>query len=341
VPGFARNKKDIKTISKENLLNKRRMGAAIALVLAVPVSSVNAASIAVDCNKKASVNAALGKLDRSAANTLTISGSCTENVVVSGHRDLTIVGATGASLTATVVSGDNATDTVTINGNSRVTIQSLLINAGQQGVYCDDRSACILKNVTISGGTVGGLSVQKQSSADVLGTSSIAGSGGNGIGVFGASSVNVGDSDDPAAPPGPVISGHAGAGAQVQDGSFLRTDNVTFSNNGFGVFADRGAVIKILGALSAVTGSAYDGISVRASTAQVAGTISGPGARGGSGGGLKQLAYVQFNGATVTGSGSGGPGAIDVFCVNSSSITNPSPLASAPNRITFGTTNCP
>jgi hypothetical protein len=313
---------------------KMNVGALGVLLVCAPFLSTQAANVLVDCSKKASVNTALGKLDRSVANTVTINGTCTEDVVISAHRDLSIVGNAGAGLVATVLSGVTATNTVTVNGNSRVTLQSLSITGGSVGVYCDDRSTCVLKNVAIQGGQDGGLTVQKQSSADVLGSSSITNSGGIGIGVYGASSVNVGDSDEATAPPGPVISGHGYYGLFAQDGSFLRTDNATISGNGAGVGAERSAVIKILGAQSKVINNAGEGVWVRASTAQLGGLISGN--NPGPGVSIAPLAFVRFAGATVTGNSGK-----SVLCQTPTSITSPTLAGGSNASITFNDTNCP
>lgn len=68
---------------------------------------------------------------------------------------------------------------------------------------------------------------------NILGSSSIIDSLNTGIGVYGASNINMGPNwlsgFDPAEP-GPSISGHGFAGASVQDGSFFRSDNVSFTN---------------------------------------------------------------------------------------------------------------
>jgi hypothetical protein len=251
-------------------MKNKLLTAYAAALLVVPVMSGNALNVTVDCGKKASLNVALSKLDRSVTNVVTVLGTCKEDIVVSGHRDLTIATSTGGVLEASNATADSIP--LFINGNSRVTLKSLTVTAGSQGVYCDDRSTCVLQDVQITGGEFGGLSVQKQSSADVLGTTRITGSTGSGIGVFGASSVNVGS--------GVVISGHqgpddSGSGVTVQDGSFLRTDGVTISGNDTGVFVDRGAVAKVLS--STISGNAVAGLFVRASTVQLRSDISGSG----------------------------------------------------------------
>ena len=278
------------------------------LMLTAPAVTAQAAVVSIDCTKKGTIGLALAKLDRSLTNTINVTGTCTENVVIDGHRDLTIA-AQGA---ATLSPADPDLGTVWIIGSSRVRLTGLTVNSGFAGVQCDDRSVCLLRGVTIVGGIGGGLVLQKQSSADVIG-GSIVNSSGNGIGVFGASSVNVSPGENGSSA---VISGHVGNGILVQDASFLRTDDATVTGNTIGVSADRGAVIKLLGEQSNVSNNSGDGVSVRASTAQVTGSVKNNGGRGIR---VLQLGYLAITGNTDL-SGNGGD---SVNCTNVTSVTNP------------------
>ena len=62
----------------------------LALVGSLVATPAQAATVTVDCSKKASINAELAKLDKFAVNVLVVSGLCVEDVVIDGHRDLTI-----------------------------------------------------------------------------------------------------------------------------------------------------------------------------------------------------------------------------------------------------------
>jgi hypothetical protein len=312
---------------------EKKLCAGVALlVLAAPMITAQAAVVSVDCSKKgASINSAIGKLDRSLSNTVNVTGNCTENILVNGHRDLTIA-AQGA---ATLSSADVNFGTVEIIGSSRVTLSGLTINGGFNGVQCDDRSVCVLSGVNVVGGTGGGLALQKQSTADVIG-GSIINSGGNGIGVFGASSVNVS--------PGPnntpvVISGHtepqfqSAYGIFAQDGSFVRVDGATITGNNNGAAGERGAVLKLLG--TTITGNSGVGVSVRASTVQVTGAVTNNGSHGIR---VRELAYLVFSGATDL---TGNVG-LYVRCDNVTSTTNPKSLVGSfvPTE-EASKTNCP
>jgi hypothetical protein len=286
---------------------KQILGVTVALLLAAPVFSAQAAAVSVDCSKKGTtLTATLAKLTTSVANTVTISGSCTEDVSVSGYADLTLIGNAGANITGTLTPSGGTT--LTVNAASHIKVQSLTINGGPSdgatGVMCTDRSVCVFDNVVIQGGGAPdqiGLFLQNQSSADVLGATVIRNTD-TGLGVFGASTVNM-RPDAPAAP-GPVIAGNSSFGALVQDGSFLRTDDVRFTGNGTGVLAQRGAVIKILSSgFGSVDGNAGDGIVVLASTAQVGVDLTN---NGGNGVFIRKLAFALVApGFNISGYGGG------------------------------------
>jgi hypothetical protein len=295
-------------------------------LLAASVFSAQAAVVTVDCTKKGTtLTAALAKLTKSVANTVTISGTCTEDVVVSGFTGLTLTGNSGAAITGTLSPAGGIT--LTVNGGSSITVQSLTINGGPSdgggAALCTDRSFCVFDNVVIQAGGPDqtGLSLQDQSSADVLGVTVIR-NNDTGLGVFGASTVNM--RPDGSTGPGPVISGNGSFGAIVQDGSFLRTDDVRITGNGVGVFAQRGAVIKLLDlgdGLASVDSNAGDGIQVLAAVAQVGVAVTN---NGGSGVFLRQLAF-----ATVVGTFSGNGTGLAVKCQD--------PVTSVSPQIACGT----
>ena len=105
---------------------------------------------------------------------------------------------------------------------------------------------------------------------------------GTGVGVYGASSVNIAQ--------GAVISHNKFYGLYLIDGSFLRADGATISDNYWGAFADRGSALKLLGPSSLVTNNTDDGVRVQASTAQIGGTISN---NGGNGISILKMAFVR------------------------------------------------
>lgn len=248
------------------------------LLLLAPVYTLQAAGTAVDCSKK-SLQGEIDKFDKNVPNIVTISGTCTEDIVVDGFSDLTLVGTAGASITATVFDNldqGNSTLALLVN-NSEVTVETLTINAGSEGVACRNRSTCTIRNTIIQGGW-NGMSFQDQSAGDILGSTTIQNSLGIGLGIFGASTVNMRSEPRGEGLPAPIISGHGdgsgiGFGVLMLDGSFLRTDDVTISGNDTGVFAIRDVNIKMFG--GEVSGNTFVGVEVsNGSTAQIRTTVS-------------------------------------------------------------------
>jgi hypothetical protein len=312
------------------------------LLLMAPVLSLQAANSTVNCSKK-TLASEIAKLDKSVPNTVNISGNCIEDIVVSGHADLTLIGAGEASITATAFLPDedpgNSTTALFVE-NSKVTVQALTINGGYYGAWCENRSTCIFRNVSVQGGH-NGVALQGQSAGDILGSSMIQNSRGVGIGVYGASTVNIrpepwitleevgpvisGHSITECDPEDPDVCGNSGVGAQVLDGSFLRADNATFSGNSVGIDAHRNAVIKLFAddeqhELGGVIDNVEIGISLRvASTASIALPISDNGRadNGGAGIWVGALSFVQNLGVTFSGNNQ------DVVCQHVTAISSP------------------
>lgn len=308
-------------------------GAVLGVLAVSSIPTAQAAVVAVDCTKRGvSIGAAIAKLDPSVPNTLNVTGTCNENVTVSGHRDLTIA----ASGTASIAPTNTAADTIAVNASSRLTLQGLSIAAGNTGVACNDRSVCVLRTVSITGGTQGSFALQKQSSGDVQGCS-LTGSRGSGVGVFGASSVNIGP--DAAGTP-TTISGHmsgtqfqTGSGITALDNAFVRFDGGSITGNDTGAFGDRGAVLKLLG--TTISGNSLHGVWVRASTLQLAGSVTGNGLDGIW---VRRLGFLAIAGDTAA-TGNGG---LSVRCDNVTAITQPQNLFSSPVTMEPGReTNCP
>jgi len=270
----------------------------LAVCLALPALPALAADVSVDCSKK-SLTTEIGKLNTVATNTVRISGNCVEDIVIDGHLNLTLIGNGAASITAT----DPGTTALAIN-NSHVTVQDLTLNGGASAAGCDNRSTCIFRDVTVQGGS-NGLTAQGQSAIDIIGSSSIVGSTGTGVGVYGASSVNMRPTwanGFDGAEPGPVVSGH-GVGIWIQDGSFLRTDNVTIADNDVGIEARRNATIKVFANSSdaAISGNSSWGIRVTQSSV---GQIIEDFTDNGTALIVGALSYVTVQGGTYTDNGS-------------------------------------
>lgn len=242
---------------------------AVTLLLITPAFPLLAADMVVNCSKK-TLTKTIEKLDKLVPNTVSISGDCIEDITISGHKDLTLIGDGSASITATGhIPGDpeGSSETALYIESSHITVDTLTINGGNNGLWCETQSTCVLRDVTIQDG-YSGVAVQGQSIMNIYGSSSIQNNFSRGIGIFGASSVNMRPEPWDPVIPGPVISGNGGFGALVQDGSFLRTDNVLVSDNGLGVYAQRDAMLKMFSNQSGqgVSDNLGDGIVLRSSS---------------------------------------------------------------------------
>lgn len=310
-------------------MNRISTVVSIVLLSSTWCTSAHAASATVDCDKKGGIQAVLDKFDKSLANSLTLVGTCTELVTVSGHRDLAIIGGPGASLTATV----GAVATLDIRG-SRVSVRNLVVSGGElanTAVSCDDRSVCILENVSaLSAGT--GVGVQKQSSVDIIGSPAtvISDNSNAGIGVYGQSSVNI-TSAVGFDQPGITVSGN-GIGIQAIDGSFVRVENAQITGNQFGgVFGDRGAVYKVFG--TNVSNNSGQGAFMRASTLQVGPQFGIPANFANNTGPGVQLLSLSYATVDATFSNNGGAYPSGVEC-------SPSAVLRAPALVNSSSPNC-
>lgn len=244
----------------------------------LPVLSAHAAVVTVDCNKKGSINVELAKLDKSAPNTLRVTGVCRENVLIDGHRDLTIsrINDTAPAYEIAATAGD----LIVVTGGSRVTFDLAMVfpqAAGQIGLRCEGQSTCRLTTQARFQTSVRAdlIRVQDQSILEIVdstrlpGDSYFSSGGGRVLGVLGGSSANLRFTSRNAtlhsSSPDEVIS--------VQDGSFLRVDNGGISmNSGTGVMMQRGAVVKLLNTYIVSVGANTTGIRVVASSLQFEGT---------------------------------------------------------------------
>ena len=119
--------------------------------------SAQAATLNVNCNGSSenqlnSIGTALKLLKPEGPNTINVSGSCHENVLIQGFQNLTLNAISGASITD--VSG-GAGFVVDIEDSTDVTLQGLTINGGDIGVLCGDFSVCRFKNNTIQDAVTG------------------------------------------------------------------------------------------------------------------------------------------------------------------------------------------
>ena len=168
---------------------------ALTLLLVLPAFSLQASTLSVKCDKK-SLATAIDKLDKSASNTINITGDCNEDIVISGHQDLTLIGHDGASITATVFDDDPAegrekSTTALFIEYSDVTLQNLTLNGGSEAATCWARSVCEFRDVIMPSGW-NGVWASDHSKLYIFGSSMITNLLGNGVSAYSASHVVIG-----------------------------------------------------------------------------------------------------------------------------------------------------
>jgi hypothetical protein len=108
--------------------------ALVCLVL-LPISA-HGTDLRVKCDTKgalSTINGALKLLNPGGPNTLTVSGTCNENVLIQGFNGLTL----GAKTGATISDASGGTDVVVnIQDSTNVTLRGFTINGGAFGVFC-------------------------------------------------------------------------------------------------------------------------------------------------------------------------------------------------------------
>lgn len=297
------------------------------LCFTLQTTSVAAKTINVNCNNK-SLATKLANLNKTKSHTVNVKGTCTEDLVISGFKHLTIAGNPTATLAATVFDPlDQSLSTTALSvENSKLSLRSLTINSGAEGIRCFARSVCDLEDVVVDGGH-SGMSYQDQSLGFIKGASAIQNSLGIGLGIFGASSVNLRPEPFVAGGSGPTISGHGSVGVAMLDGSFLRGDGATISGNDVGILGRRNVILKFFDG-GGITGNASDGISLTASsTGQIITNVT---LNGGNGVTVGTLTYLTVGGATITGNTG-----LSVSCQDATVVVDQIAFA------TIDSTNCP
>lgn len=276
------------------------VGMSAALAQAGGRDPVGNPTMKVDCSKKGSINAALAMLSKIGMTrgvTITVTGTCLEDVLVQGFDRLTLITTTGATIDDPS-GGTNIT--VDIEDSRSVTLQGFTVNGGAEGVLCGSFSVCYLNGNTI------------QSSLD------------DGLLVFAASNLNLS---------GNIVQNNSSRGMTVNLNSAANSDHDTFGGyTGSGIRANQGYVAAVT---STIQNNGTDGNSVivardHSAIRLISCTISGNAAagvavlggseagfdqsavtgNGGVGGYVKDVSYACFFASNITGN----LGGTDVSC---------------------------
>jgi hypothetical protein len=209
-------------------------------------------NVSVNCSggtKFTTITAALNSLDLTGPNTITVSGVCVENVVISRRDRLTIHSVTGQ--TATIQNAANpAGITVLIAGSHNILLDGLIIEGGgsPSSLYVNSGSNAIqLQNCTIQNSTGDGFDIDSQSEVDIE-NSTIQNNSASGMFVANSSMVTMGTYPNQhirITGNGFGGNGNGSAGLNI-DGSYVQQNFgvVTISGNaGAGVNMDGGRLL--------------------------------------------------------------------------------------------------
>ena len=284
-------------------------------------------NLKVNCGHKVegklmSINAALKLLVPSASNTVTVSGTCNENLLVQGFDRLTLISTTGATIND--ASGGQAT-VVDIEDSRRVTLQGFTVNGGLDGVVCGNASVCYLTGNTVQS-SVGQEGVGVGNGSQAFLTNNVIRNNGT-RGLTANEGSRVFSTTD-------TFQGNADSGVVANSGAYFACDTSTIENNGNGgvVLTDHSTGRIISCTISGNTGNGVTvqrGSDTRFDSFNGAATVT---ANTGSGVLVRDLSFSFFSGgANITGN----LGGTDVVCAPQFPATR-----GALTGTGGGTTNC-
>jgi hypothetical protein len=281
------------------------------------VSAWAAAPIKVSCDKEGSINKTLARLAQSGNTrgvTILVSGTCKENITITGFDHLVLQGAP----TATIQDASNGNDlVVNIYGSYDVTLQNFTINEGAGGVQCAGDSFCTLNLNAVQQSAGDGVTIRR--STAILTNNSILNHSGRGLAVVNSGKVGTVSN---------TISGNGGPGVTVLSGGELNAISDIVQNNAFGIRALNNSVVRASGVT--ISGNRSDGVRLESSsTARFEGD-NGITGNSGNGVSINDLSFAGFSGDNV----SGNLAQPDVACYPQFSATRGAGTVG-------GTTNCP
>jgi len=260
-----------------------------------------AANLTVNCDNKETIHKAvklLANTNPQGPNTISVTGSCRENILIRGMDRLTLITKKGASITDR---SNGSLAVVDIEDSHSLTLQGFTIIGGGGGVNCGSASVCYLTGNTIEAGGVG----VGGGSRSFL-ESNVIQNGGRGATVEDGSQMF--SSND-------VFQSNAAQGIVIGDGVYFVASNSSFLNNGVGILA---AASNLLLHGGTISGSIGNGMTMLAGSTVVfrdSATVTG---NGGDGVHLEDASFAGFQSATVTGNLSG----LDVNCAPQFTITH-------------------
>jgi hypothetical protein len=292
---------------RKNIVRRRAAVFAFFLLAAIGAAgrSAEAANLTVNCDKKETIRESLKLLavaHPQGPNTISVVGSCSENILIQSVDRLTLIAKNGASITDR---SNGSLAVVDIEDSHSVTLQGFTINGGSVGVSCGASSVCYLNNNTVQDSAGVGVSVFASSHA-FLESNVIQSNASSGSTV--SSGAQMFSSND-------IFQSNGFEGVSIRAGSYFEASNSSFLNNEVGIRA--GLATLVLTSVT-ITGSVGNGVTLLGGAgAAFAGSTAITG-NGGIGVYLEDGAFAGFISANITGNLSG----TDIVCAPQFPITH-------------------
>jgi hypothetical protein len=260
-------------VRKERLRISWKAALLTVFLLLITSTITRADDVTVNCSGEpsnstyTSINSALEALSASGPHTITVSGTCNENVVIADHNFVTIRSAEDTTATISPQGGQG----VLVLSSRGIVLEGLTITHGNPGVSMEQNSQVQVNGCKIKDNVGSGIVASENSTLGVT-DSTVGGNGINGINVI-HSAVSLTE--------GVIIEGSGGSGLRLE-GSRARIEayaqpNVFQNNGGAGVIVNIGSEASFRGC-NTIQDNPASGIQVFAgSSAVVAGTVDANG----------------------------------------------------------------
>jgi hypothetical protein len=276
-----------------------------------------------DCNdtvRHQTLGDFLSDLDPAKPHTIRVSGSCNENITITGFNRLTLLAAPGASITD---ASGGTLPVINVFNTFTFDFEGFTVEGGIGSIACSEYSTCLFAGNTFQDSTTNGVTIM-QSNANFHGDT-IQNNPGRGLSALNGSLVHL---------TGVTVQNNAVFGVNVVSGSDLIVSNSTIQNNGGnGINVIVHSTLRISG--STIQENAGAGIFASSASTIWLENISGPGntivQNAKTGVRVADQSFAQFTPGNIVINNTG----TDVFCAPQFPATR-----GALTSIGGGTTNC-
>src|SRR6516165_8253286 len=200
-----------------------------------------------------SISAALSTLNPNDSNTITVSGSCVENIFITNFERLKIQSAFGQ--TATVTAADPSGIVIQTFQSTGIVLTNLVVQGGSVGILLNQGSNATIFNCTIQGNSGDGLDMQMASTLVMRG-GTIQNNQGSGMGVAGGSNATMATQPNERI----RILNNGGDGIDVDGSAFgVNFGTLDVENNAGAAIAQTGGRMEINGGQSVNGGNRFEG----------------------------------------------------------------------------------